>query len=199
MTLPELIGSVGYFGVFVMVFLESGVPIGAVLPLPGDTLLFSAGILAAAKTFNLLPLLAVIVTAAILGDSAGYWFGFKFGRRLFKADATFLNIKHLDRTERFYDKYGSRAIVLGRFIPLLRTLVPIFAGIGKMNYTTFIRYNIAGAFIWGVSVTVLGYYLGKLIPNIDTYLLPILALIILATSGSAVWEIYKVRKEKTTS
>lgn len=196
-TLPELIQSVGYIGVFLIVFVESGVPFGVVIPLPGDTLLFSAGILAASSAFHLVPLLATIIVAAILGDSVGYWFGAKYGPKLFtKEDALFLNKRHLERTERFYERYGRRAIIFARFLPIFRTLVPIAAGMGRMNYTVFLRYNIAGAFIWGVSVTMLGYYLGGIIPNIDTYLLPILLVIMLLSSVSIVREILKARKEQ---
>jgi len=195
-TLPELVQAIGYVGVFLIVFVESGVPIGIIIPLPGDTLLFSAGILAATQAFDLVPLIATIVVAAILGDSAGYWFGARYGRKLFcKEDALFMNKRHLDRTERFYEKYGRLAIIIARFLPLLRTLVPIAAGIGHMRYDVFLRYNIIGAFIWGVSVTLLGYYLGSLIPNIDTYLLPILLVVILITVLSAVREIWKAKQE----
>ncbi len=196
-TLPELIQSVGYLGVFLIVFIESGVPFGLVIPLPGDTLLFSAGILAATSVFDLVPLLLVIIAGAILGDSVGYWFGAKYGPKLFtKDDALFLNRKHLVRTEKFYAKYGRRAIIFARFLPVLRTLAPITAGMGHMNYGVFLRYNVAGAVIWGVSVTVLGYYLGTVIPNIDHYLLPILGLIVLASSWSIVGKVLKARKEQ---
>lgn len=196
MTLPELVRSVGYIGVFLMVFVESGVPFGLVIPLPGDTLLFSAGILAAASAFDLFPLLATIIIGAILGDSAGYWFGAKYGPKLFtKDDALFLNKRHLERAEKFYEKYGRRAIIFARFMPVLRTLVPIAAGMGRMQYSVFLRYNVISALIWGLSVTLLGYYLGSVIPDIDKYLLPILALIILLSSSGIVLEVLNARKD----
>lgn len=195
-TLPELIESIGYVGVFVIVFVESGIPIGLILPLPGDTLLFSAGLLAAGGTFNLFPLIATIVAAAILGDSAGYWFGSKYGPKLFaKKNALFLNERNLKRTERFYQKYGQGALIIARFLPIFRTLVPIFAGVGSMKYRTFLMYNVLGALLWGVSVTLLGYYLGNLIPNIDHYLLPILGGVVLLSILSALWEIRRAKKE----
>ena len=195
-TLPELIQGVGYIGVFLIVFVESGVPFGLVIPLPGDTLLFSAGMLAAHETFDLFPLLATIITGAILGDSVGYWFGKKYGPKLFtKDDAIFLNKRHLLRTEKFYAKYGRSALIIARFLPIFRTLVPITAGMGHMNYGVFLRYNIAGAFIWGISITLLGYYLGTIIPNIDTYLLPILGIVILISMGGALREIWNAKKE----
>lgn len=194
-SLPEIIQSVGYIGVFLMVFIESGVPIGLFLPLPGDTLLFSAGILAATSAFDLVPLIVVIVLGALLGDSAGYWFGARFGTRLFKEGATFLSMRNLRRTEAFYAKHGGKALILARFLPLFRTLVPIMAGVVHMPYRTFLSYNVTGALLWGVSVTLLGYYLGSLIPNIDLYLMPILLVIILLSSGSVVLEVLKARKE----
>lgn len=195
-TLPELIQGVGYLGVFLIVFVESGVPFGIVLPLPGDTLLFSAGLLAATNAFDLIPLLITIVIAAILGDSAGYWFGSHYGPKLFtKEDALFMNKRHLDRAERFYEKYGGLALILARFLPLLRTLVPIAAGMGRMPYGTFLRFNIIGALLWGISVTLLGYYLGTLIPDVDKYLLPILGVIVLISVLVSAREIWNAKKE----
>lgn len=198
-TLPEIIAAVGYVGIFIIVFIESGVPIGLVVPLPGDTLLFSAGLLAAGESFSLVPLLITIVSAAILGDSAGYWFGKTYGPKLFsKKDALFLNPRHLARAERFYEKYGRLSIVIARFLPVLRTLVPLAAGMGRMRYDVFLRYNILGAFVWGVSLTLLGYYLGSLIPNIDHYLLPIVLLVVVVCIALALREIYTAKKERET-
>jgi membrane-associated protein len=195
MTLPEMIQAVGYLGIFVIVYLESGVPIGAVLPLPGDTLLFSAGLLASAGAFDLFPLMATIIVAAILGDSTGYWFGQKYGPKIFtKESGMFLNKRHMERAEQFYDKYGRMAIIIARFLPLIRTLAPIFAGVGRMRYETFLAYNILGAFIWCISVTLLGFFLGSVIPDVDRYLLPILLVIILVTALPALREIWKAHK-----
>ncbi len=195
-TLPELIEGVGYVGVFLIVFVESGVPIGMVLPLPGDTLLFSAGLLAASNAFDLVPLIITIVVAAILGDSAGYWFGSHYGPKLFtKDDALFMNKRHLERAERFYTKYGGLALILARFLPLLRTLVPIAAGMGRMPYNAFLRFNVIGALLWGISVTLLGYYLGTLIPDIDKYLLPILGVIVLISVLVSAREVWNAKKE----
>lgn len=196
-TLPELIQGIGYVGVFLIVFIESGVPVGIVLPLPGDTLLFSAGLLAATNAFDLLPLLITIIIAAVLGDSAGYWFGSHYGPKLFtKEDALFLNKRHLDRAERFYRKYGGLALILARFLPLLRTLVPIAAGMGRMPYGSFLRFNVVGALLWGVLVTLVGYYLGTLIPDVDRYLLPILGIIVLGTVLLSLREIWNAKKEQ---
>lgn len=195
-TLPELIAHIGYIGVFLIVYVESGVPIGAVIPLPGDTLLFSAGMIAAGGAFDLVPLVCVIVVAAILGDSTGYWFGAKYGPKLFEKEGRlFLNKRNLDRTIAFYEKYGKGALVIARFLPVFRTIVPIFAGVGAMRYSTFLMWNIVGALVWGVSITLLGYYLGSLIPNIDHYLFPILLGVIFVTAISGVREYLKAKKE----
>lgn len=195
-TLPELIQNIGYLGVFLMVYVESGVPVGLFIPLPGDTLLFSAGMLAAHDAFHLVPLLITIVVAAILGDSTGYWFGARYGAKLFEKEGRmFFNKRTLDRTIRFYEKYGKGALVIARFLPVFRTLVPIFAGVGSMRYTTFLAWNVLGALIWGVSLTMLGYYLGTMIPNIDQYLLPILLVVIIISISSAVREVLKARSE----
>lgn len=196
-TLPELIGAVGYVGVFLMVFIESGVPIGIVLPLPGDTLLFSAGILAATQVFDLVPLILVIIVAAILGDSVGYWFGAHYGPKLFtKEEALILNKGYLDRAEQFYKKFGPMAIVFARFLPMIRTIVPIAAGMGRMNYAVFFAFNVIGAIFWGISVTLLGYFLGSVIPNIDHYLLPILGVIIVITTVGTLLEARRMRQGK---
>lgn len=196
--LPELIRTAGYLGLFVIVFLESGIPVGFLFP--GDSLLFTAGLLAASGFFNIFTLAAVVTVAAILGDSAGYWLGARYGRILFtKEKALFLSKKNLDRTEAFYKKYGARAIILARFVPVVRTFTPILAGVGSMKYTTFIRYNVIGALLWGVGVTVLGYFLGSLIPDVDQYLLPIVLVIIFVSFLPIIFEVLKLRKSASPS
>lgn len=191
--LTEFIRAIGYVGVFVIVFLESGIPLGFFLP--GDSLLFSAGLLSALGAFNLFALVALVVVAAILGDSAGYWLGARYGRCLFKEKGGFfLNQKNLARTEAFYAKYGSRAIILARFVPVVRTFTPILAGVGSMKYATFIRYNIVGALLWGAGVTTLGFFLGSVIPDVDQYLLPIVIAIILVSFLPIAFEVIKARK-----
>ena len=194
MTLPEIIRSVGYLGIFLIVFVESGVPFGVVLPLPGDTLLFSAGLLAAVGTFSLIPLMVTVFLGALFGASAGYWFGTTFGPKLFtKEDAWFMNPRTLARAEEFFAKYGRRALIFARFLPVLRTLVPVAAGIGRMEYGTFLRWNALGALLWTLLVTLLGYYLGQLIPNVDRYLLPALIVIIVLSSLGVIREVLAAR------
>lgn len=192
--LQELIRTAGYVGMFVIVFLESGIPVGFMFP--GDSLLFTAGLLASGGTFNIFTLVLLVTVAAILGDSAGYWLGARYGRCLFaKEDAFFLSPKNLERTEAFYTKYGVRAIILARFVPVVRTFAPILAGVGSMKYSTFIRYNILGALLWGTGITLLGFFLGSLIPDIDTYLLPIILGIIFISFLPIIFEVLKMWKK----
>lgn len=188
--LPELVQAVGYVGLVSIVFLESGIPIGFFLP--GDTLLFTAGLLAALGTFNLYALILLAVIAAILGDSAGYWLGKKFGRALFANDtARVLSAKNLARTEAFYAKHGAKAVILARFVPVVRTFVPLLAGVGTMPYRTFVKYNVAGAILWGAGVPLLGYFLGTLIPDIDRYLIPIVLVLAAISFLPVLRELFK--------
>lgn len=175
--LPELIKTTGYFGVFFIIFAESGLFFGFFLP--GDTLLFSAGLLASQGYFDIALLVLITVCAAVLGDQVGYLFGKKVGPKIFIRDESFFfKKKYIGKAESFYQKHGKKAIVLARFVPVVRTFVPILAGVGGMHYRTFVAYNIAGGLLWGVGVTLLGYFLGESVPNIDAYLLPILLLIV---------------------
>lgn len=170
----------GYVGVALLVFAESGLLIGIFLP--GDTLLFAAGLLAGGGMLSYGPLAAVVVIAAILGDSVGYWFGRNVGGALFKRpDSRIFKQEYLRRTEAFYKTYGARAIVLARFVPIIRTLAPILAGVARMPYARFLTYNVLGAFVWGAGVVSAGYFLGAAVPGIERYILPIsLGIIVLS-------------------
>lgn len=178
--LEKLIQTVGYFGIFAMVFAESGLLVGIFFP--GDSLLFTAGFLASTGIFNIVSLALICFIAAVLGDNVGYAFGKRYGPRIFKKEDSFwFHKKHLARAERFYERYGGKTIILARFTPIVRTFAPIVAGVGSMNYKTFFFYNIIGAFLWAIGISFAGYFLGKSIPNVDKYLLPILALIVLVS------------------
>lgn len=166
-----------YVGIALLVFAESGLLIGMFLP--GDSLLFAAGLLAASDFFSLGHLMMIVVAAAILGDSAGYWLGKKIGDHLYeREDSRFFKKEYLKRTERFYQKYGGRALILARFVPIVRTLTPILAGAGSMTYRKFLSYNIIGGILWGAGMVVLGFLLGSVIPNSEKYVLPISLVII---------------------
>jgi membrane-associated protein len=186
--LPALIKSMGYAGVWAMVFAESGLLVGFFLP--GDSLLFTAGFLASQDFLNVWLLMIGSGLCAILGDSVGYSTGHRYGRQLFRREDSWLFHKdHLNRAQRFYEKHGGKAIVLARFLPIIRTFAPITAGIGQMHYPTFLRFNLAGGLLWTVALTLAGFFLGSLIPNVDHYLLPIVGLIILLSVIPSLWHL----------
>jgi membrane-associated protein len=180
--LQELIKSLGYFGIWGIVFAESGLLIGFFLP--GDSLLFTAGFLASVpkSELNIWVLIFGAFVCAVLGDNVGYATGHRFGRKLFqKEDSWLFNKKHLVKTQDFYEKHGKKTLIVARFTPIIRTFAPIVAGIGAMHYRTFMSYNLIGGFLWTVGITMLGFFLGKSLPpeQVDKYLLPIIGLIVL--------------------
>jgi membrane-associated protein len=175
--LVSLIKTIGYIGLFFMVFAESGLLVGFMFP--GDSLLFTAGFLASQGIFNIAILVFLCFVAAVLGDSFGYAFGKRIGPAIFtKEDSLLFNKKNIERSKIFYEKYGGKAIILARFMPFVRTFAPILAGVGVMSYRRFIFFNIIGALAWAVGITLLGYFLGAVIPNVDAYLFPIVVAII---------------------
>lgn len=192
--LPTFIKTIGYLGIFSMVFAESGLLIGFFLP--GDSLLFTAGFLASQGFLDIKLLALGCFVSAVAGDSTGYYMGHRFGRRLFhKEDSLFFHKEHLKRAHNFYQKHGGKTIILARFMPVVRTFAPIVAGIGEMNYTRFLLFNITGGVLWAIGLTSAGYFLGNLIPEPDRYLLPIVAAIIIA---SVLPGIYHGLKDKKT-
>ena len=171
-----LIKTVGYLGIFLIIFAESGLLIGFFLP--GDTLLFTAGFLASQGLLSLPILLVLCYVAAVSGYWVGYLFGHRVGRKLFiRDDSWFFKRKHLISTQEYYDKHGAQTLILARFIPIVRTFASIVAGIAEMDYKTFLRLNFISAALWTVGLNLTGYYLGKLIPDVDKYLLPIVGVI----------------------
>lgn len=183
--LVELIRTVGYLGVFTIVFLESGMMLGFFFP--GDSLLFTAGFLASQGFLDIRILVPGCFLTSVTGNSVGYYIGKKFGRKLFnKEGSIWFNKKYLERAERFYEKHGGKAVVLAQFVPVVRAFVPVVAGIGVMQYRRFVFFNLFGAVLWAIGVTLSGFYLGNLIPDVDKYLLPIVGLIIIASVLPAV-------------
>lgn len=178
--LKALLEVVGYAGIFAIIFAESGLLIGFFLP--GDSLLFTAGFLAAQGIFNIYWLAVLCFVAAVLGDSAGYTFGSKVGRRIFTRENSILfHTRHLQRAQAFYDRHGGKTIILARFLPVVRTFAPVLAGVGSMPYPRFLKYNVVGGALWAIGLTVLGYFLGSVIPDVDQYLLPtVFAIIVLS-------------------
>ncbi|MBD2665071.1 SNARE associated Golgi protein-related protein [Richelia sinica FACHB-800] len=190
--LPQLIQSLGYFGVWGMIFAESGLLIGFFLP--GDSLLFTAGFVASQQLLNIWILIIGAFICAVLGDNVGYATGHKLGRKLFqREDSWFFHKKHIVKTQKFYQKHGKKTIVLARFFPIIRTFAPIVAGLGEMQYRTFMSYNLIGGLVWTVGITLLGFTLGKSLPaeQVDKYLLPIIGLIIIVSLLPSVLHIIK--------
>ncbi len=172
-----IIKAAGLIGISLVVFAESGLFFGFFLP--GDTLLFAAGIFASQGLFTIEALIIVCAASAILGDTVGYWSGKKAGKAFFEKETSlFFSKKRIYQAEHFYKKHGSATIILARFIPIIRTFAPIVAGVAKMHYKTFVKYNTIGGILWASSVPLLGYYFGGLIPNIDRYIMPIIFLVI---------------------
>jgi membrane-associated protein len=175
--LVELARTIGYVGLFTVIFAESGVFFGFFLP--GWSMLFTAGLLASQGVFNIYYLVIVLGAAAILGDNVGYWFGKKVGDKIFvKENSLLFNKKYLKQTEDYYNKYGKFTVVIARFVPIVRTFAPILAGVGKMDYKKFLIFNIVGAMIWAVGGALLGFFLGETVPGIEKYITPIIILII---------------------
>ncbi|HUX81139.1 MAG TPA: VTT domain-containing protein [Candidatus Paceibacterota bacterium] len=167
----------GYVGLAFLIFAESGLLIGIFFP--GDSLLFAAGLIAASGLFSLWLLIGISILAAVVGDSVGYWIGAQAGSTLFKREnSRFFKPEYVERTEYFYARYGGRAVLLSRFVPIVRTIAPTLAGVSSMTYRTFITYNILGGILWGGGMIVLGFFLGSAIPNSGKYILPISLVII---------------------
>ncbi len=177
MDLKQFIETGGYVGLFLLIYAESGLFFGFFLP--GDSVLFTAGVLAAAGYLNVWLLVAVTFVAAVLGDSTGYAFGRRVGPRIFtREESLFFSKKHLERARDFFERHGAKSVVLARFVPAGRTFVPILAGVGEMEYKRFLSFNLIGGALWGLGLPLLGYLLGNVVPDIDRYLLPIVAGII---------------------
>lgn len=193
--LETTIRTIGYIGVFAIVFAESGLLFGFFFP--GDSLLFTAGFLASQGFFDIFLLTLGCFIAAVTGDSVGYYIGHKFGRRLFtKEDSLFFHKDHLIRANEFYKKHGGKTIILARFMPFIRTFAPIVAGIGEMHYPTFLFYNLIGGVLWAIGITLAGYFLGNAIPNVDKYLLPIIAGIILLSISPGIYHALKSKEQR---
>lgn len=189
----HLVKDFGYLGIFMTLFLESGVIFGFFLP--GDSLLFTAGLLASQGYLNIIGLIVVSVVAAILGNNVGYYTGKKAGPGIFNRKKSFLfSPKRIEEAHSFFAKRGPQSLVLARFIPAVRTFVPIAAGVGKMDYRKFLIFNGLGGLLWGIGVPVLGYTLGKKVPNIDKYLLPAILVIIILSALPVIFAYLRSKK-----
>jgi membrane-associated protein len=196
----HLIDTFGLLGIWAIVFAESGLFFGFFLP--GDALLFTAGFLASGPSsvseslhLPLLPLVVGIWIAAILGDQVGYIFGNRVGPALFsRPDSRFFKQANVDKAHAFFERYGPRAIVLARFVPIVRTFTPIVAGVSRMDYRTFVRWNIIGGTLWAWGVTLLGYFLGQ-VDVIEENLEAAILLVVAISCLPIAFEVLKARRE----
>ena len=189
----SLVQDFGYIGIFITLFLESGIIFGFFLP--GDTLLFTAGLLASRHTLDIFALIIISVAAAILGNNAGYYTGKKGGPALFNRPKSFwFSPKRVSEAHAFFEKEGAPSLVLARFIPAVRTFVPIAAGIAKMPYRRFLIFNAIGGLLWGITLPLLGFTLGETVHNIDKYILPFVVVLALISLSPVIWTHFKRRR-----
>lgn len=161
----------------VIVFAETGLLVGFFLP--GDSLLVTAGLFAARGDLEMWSLNLLLSLAAVVGDTVGYAIGARTGYRIFtRDDSLFFNKRHLQTTKEFYDRHGGFTIVIARFMPILRTFAPVVAGVGAMEYRRFVTYNVFGGIGWVVSMTAIGFFLGRAFPHIDRHIHLVIAIVI---------------------
>ena len=190
MDIQELVRSLGLIFVFAVLFAESGLFFAFFLP--GDSLLFTAGLLASQGVLPMWELMIGGVIAAIVGVNVGYAFGKHYGPKIFKReDSIFFHKDNIRRAEDFYKKYGAFTIIIARFTPFVRTFAPIFAGIGRMDYKIFMAYNVIGAILWVGGIGYAGYFLGQVVPDIDKFILPIIAGIIIVSILPAIYKVWR--------
>lgn len=193
--LDDLIRWGGYVVLVTIVFVETGLLIGFFLP--GDSLLITAGLVAAAGGLNIWLLDGLLILAAIGGDSVGYAIGAHIGPRLFTRPRSLLfNPSHLKRTRDFYARHGAKTIVLARFVPIVRTFAPVVAGVGRMAYRRFLCYNVAGGVGWVTSMTGAGYLLGQAVPNIGDHIHVVVAVVIVLSMIPIVVELLRERRRQ---
>ncbi len=177
-SVADLIGWGGYLVLFFIIFAETGLFVGFFLP--GDSLLITAGIFAGAGKLDIVWLNVILIAAAVIGDSTGYWFGERVGKKLFTKDHSKLfKKKHLLRARDFYERHGGKTIIIARFVPVVRTFAPIVAGATDMNYRKFLHYNILGGIFWVLSMTLIGFYLGSTIPDIESNIGPLVVVVVI--------------------
>jgi membrane-associated protein len=190
---PALV-EIGMWALVLIVFAETGLMIGFFLP--GDSLLVIAGLAASQGKLDIVLLNVYLITAAIVGDALGYWIGLKAGKALYsRPNSFFFRRHHLVRTHEFYEKHGGKTIVIARFLPILRTFAPVVAGAAEMTYKRFATYNIVGGIAWVTSMTLIGYFLGKMVPDIDKHIHKVVAVVIFLSLLPALISWLKVKME----
>lgn len=195
-SIPDLIALGGYLILFLIIFAETGLMFGFFLP--GDSLLVTAGLFAAKGDLNIYLLIMLLSSAAIIGDSVSYFIGSRAGNALFKIEDSFLfKKKYLIAAQVFYEKHGGKTIILARFVPIIRTFAPVVAGVAKMEYKKFVSYNILGGILWVVSLTLLGFFLGNAIPNIEDNIHIVVFIVVILSFAPMVVEYIKIRRKKS--
>ena len=177
-----------------IVFAETGLLIGFFLP--GDSLLVTAGVFAAAGHLDIWMLLTAVSLAAVVGDQVGYFIGLRTGPRIFtREDSLLFKRAHLLRAHEFYEKHGGKTIILARFVPIIRTFAPVVAGVAEMDYRKFVTYNVVGGILWVWSTSLLGYSLGRVVPDIDRHIHIVIVVVIILSILPGVYEFWKARRE----
>ncbi|MGH7320617.1 MAG: VTT domain-containing protein [Candidatus Rokuibacteriota bacterium] len=193
--LDDLVRWGGYAVLVAIVFTETGLLVGFFLP--GDSLLITAGLVASAGGLDIWLLNALLIVAAIVGDSVGYAIGYRTGPRIFrKEESRWFSRKYLIRTREFYERYGGKTIVLARFIPIIRTFAPVVAGVGQMEYRRFLAYNVFGGIGWVASLTWAGYLLGHSIPNLDRHVHIVVGIVVVLSVVPIGVELWKARARR---
>jgi membrane-associated protein len=193
--LPELVQWAGLFGIAAIIFSETGLLVGVFLP--GDSLLVTAGLLSARGYLNVYTLVPLLTAAAICGNSVGYFIGRTSGPRIFnRENSLFFNKKHATRAHEFFLKHGRKTIVLAQFMPIIRTFSPVIAGVGGMEFRTFITFNIIGAFAWIWSMVGIGFFLGSYIPGIDQHIEIVVIIVVFISILPGLIGSYRGRRAK---
>ena len=193
-TIIEHYGAVTYLILFMIIFCETGLVVTPVMP--GDSLLFAAGVFASMGKLNVAVIIGLLGFAAVLGDTVNYWIGHLVGPRIFRGeDVRFLNKKHLERTHQFFEKYGAETIIIARFVPIVRTFAPFVAGVGSMSYGRFLAYNVFGGLLW-VNLLTLGGYLFANTPVVKEHFSFVVIAIIIISILPGVYEFFRQRRSR---
>jgi membrane-associated protein len=194
--IPELIRIGGLYGMILVIFSETGLMVGFFLP--GDSLLVTAGLFAAKGDLNIATLVPSLIAAAICGNTTGYFIGNRAGKALYsRPNSLLFRREHLIRTHEFYERHGGKTIILAQFMPIVRTFAPVVAGAAEMGYRRFIMFNVVGAIIWIGSMTLTGYYLGRLVPNIESRIHIVIAVVIFISLLPAIIAWLKSKRQGT--
>jgi membrane-associated protein len=187
-------GWYGYLLLFLVVFAETGLLVGFIFP--GDSLLFTVGVVAGAGGLDIGVILFVLVVASILGDQSGYFLGFRTGPHIFnRPDSRFFKQEYVRRTQDFYDKYGGKTLIMAKFVPIVRTFAPFMAGVGRMKYAKFLSFNVFGGLGWVVSMTLAGYFLGG-VPIVRQHFEKVVILIVVVSLIPVFLQVMKARGER---